>query len=292
MKSPAGKRLQKLLPMQRKDFAGLFEAMDGYPGGDPHARSAAARVPSQARRPDGRSRPPAALDRRADEKGDVAEKYSIPGGRSQEAPAGVAAIASKSCTNSIPCWAIAAAAWASPIPRSRKCRPARSSRPRCRWPRRSIKVIPEVMIPLVGSAKELENQKEIVVRVANEVLEKAGMKRPALYGGHHDRDPARRRHRRSDRATRPNSSASAPTISRRPPWVFPATTIRSSRSEYENLKIFKADPFAIDRSGGRGQDDRDGHQARPRPPARISKSASAASTAAIRLRSSSAIAWA
>ena len=25
------KALQKLLPMQRKDFAGLFEAMDGYP---------------------------------------------------------------------------------------------------------------------------------------------------------------------------------------------------------------------------------------------------------------------
>src|SRR5712671_3598490 len=34
-----------------------------------------------------------------------------------------------------------------------------------------IKVIPEVMIPLVGNAKELENQKAIVVRIADEVLE-------------------------------------------------------------------------------------------------------------------------
>src|SRR6266496_2447157 len=38
------------------------------------------------------------------------------------------------------------------------------------------KVIPEVMIPLIGGVKELENQKKIVVQVADEVLEKAGMK--------------------------------------------------------------------------------------------------------------------
>ena len=32
------------------------------------------------------------------------------------------------------------------------------------------KVIPEVMIPLIGGVQELENQKEIVVKVADEVL--------------------------------------------------------------------------------------------------------------------------
>src|ERR1700691_3974813 len=42
--------------------------------------------------------------------------------------------------------------------------------------KKGVKVIPEVMIPLVGSVGELENQKQIVVRVANEVLEKAGRK--------------------------------------------------------------------------------------------------------------------
>ena len=36
------KALQKLLPMQRKDFAGLFHGDGRIPGGDPHARSAAA----------------------------------------------------------------------------------------------------------------------------------------------------------------------------------------------------------------------------------------------------------
>jgi pyruvate,orthophosphate dikinase len=38
------------------------------------------------------------------------------------------------------------------------------------------KVIPEVMIPLIGSVQELERQKAILKRVADEVLEKAGMK--------------------------------------------------------------------------------------------------------------------
>ena len=42
--------------------------------------------------------------------------------------------------------------------------------------KKGVKVIPEVMIPLIGGVKELENQKTIVVRVAEEVLGKAGMK--------------------------------------------------------------------------------------------------------------------
>ena len=42
--------------------------------------------------------------------------------------------------------------------------------------KKGIKVIPEVMIPLIGGVEELENQKKIVVRVAEEVLAKAGMK--------------------------------------------------------------------------------------------------------------------
>src|ERR671936_2615508 len=35
---------------------------------------------------------------------------------------------------------------------------------------RGIKVRPEIMIPLIGGVKELENQKKIVVKVADEVL--------------------------------------------------------------------------------------------------------------------------
>jgi pyruvate,orthophosphate dikinase len=43
--------------------------------------------------------------------------------------------------------------------------------------KKGVKVIPEVMIPLIGGVKELANQKEIVVKVAEEVLAKAGMKK-------------------------------------------------------------------------------------------------------------------
>jgi pyruvate, orthophosphate dikinase len=39
------------------------------------------------------------------------------------------------------------------------------------------KVIPEVMIPLILSVQELEHQKAIVKRVADEVLAKAGLKK-------------------------------------------------------------------------------------------------------------------
>src|ERR1017187_2839738 len=42
--------------------------------------------------------------------------------------------------------------------------------------KKGVKVIPEVMIPLIGGVKEFENQKKIVVAVADEVLGKAGMK--------------------------------------------------------------------------------------------------------------------
>ena len=42
--------------------------------------------------------------------------------------------------------------------------------------KKGVKVIPEVMIPLIGGTKEFENQKKTVVAVAEEVLGKAGMK--------------------------------------------------------------------------------------------------------------------
>ena len=47
------KALDELLPMQREDFYGVFKAMHGEAGHHPDHRSAAARVPAEARRPDG-----------------------------------------------------------------------------------------------------------------------------------------------------------------------------------------------------------------------------------------------
>ena len=48
--------------------------------------------------------------------------------------------------------------------------------------KKPIKVIPEVMIPLVGFADELKNQVAVVHRVAAEVMEKKGIKFKYLVG--------------------------------------------------------------------------------------------------------------
>ena len=62
--------------------------------------------------------------------------------------------------------------------------------------KKGIKVIPEVMIPLIGGVKELENQKKIVVDGGRGSSRQGRHERPEVHGRHHDRDPARRAHRR------------------------------------------------------------------------------------------------
>ncbi len=46
----------------------------------------------------------------------------------------------------------------------------------CRLAKEGGKVFPEIMVPLVGSVKELANQKEIIIRKAAEVMKAAGVK--------------------------------------------------------------------------------------------------------------------
>jgi pyruvate,orthophosphate dikinase len=52
----------------------------------------------------------------------------------------------------------------------------------CRANREGIKVVPEIMIPLVGLPKELKDQKAIVDRVAAEAMKQAGIKIKYLVG--------------------------------------------------------------------------------------------------------------
>ena len=187
--------LAKLLPLQREDFYGIFKAMNGDAGHDPPARPAAARVPAEARGPDGRDR--AAGGSRADK------------ARSSTRSARCCA-ASSSCTSSTRCSATAASASGSPIPRSPRCRRAPSSRPPASWRRRGSRSCPEIMIPLVGHVKELRDQKAIVDRVAAGRHEGAG-RQDQVPRRHDDRGAARRRHRRRDRRRGASSSPSAPT---------------------------------------------------------------------------------
>jgi pyruvate,orthophosphate dikinase len=110
--------------------------------------------------------------------------------------------------------------------------------------KKGVKVIPEVMIPLVGSVKELENQKALVVKVAEEVLGAAGMQDLKYYVG--------------TMIEIPRAALTADEIAREAEFFsfgtndLTQTTMGLSRDDYtkfsrqyEDLKIFKADPFAV-----------------------------------------------
>ena len=115
--------------------------------------------------------------------------------------------------------------------------------------KKGIKVIPEVMIPLVGFQRELEMQKEIVERVAKEVLEKAGMKNMKYLVGTMIEIP--RGAMTADQIAEVAEFFSFGTND------LTQTTLGMSRDDYtkfskkyEELKIFKADPFqTIDQEG-------------------------------------------
>ena len=52
----------------------------------------------------------------------------------------------------------------------------------CELAKKGKKVVPEIMVPLVGMKKELENQKELIKRTADEVMQKKGVKIEYLVG--------------------------------------------------------------------------------------------------------------
>jgi pyruvate,orthophosphate dikinase len=110
--------------------------------------------------------------------------------------------------------------------------------------KKGIKVIPEVMIPLIGSVEELENQKKIVVRVADEVLGKAGMMDLKYLVGTMIEIP--RAALLADQVAKEAEFFSFGTND------LTQTTMGLSRDDYtkfqkdyEKAKIFKADPFAV-----------------------------------------------
>jgi pyruvate,orthophosphate dikinase len=115
--------------------------------------------------------------------------------------------------------------------------------------KKGIKVIPEVMIPLVGDAKELEHQRTIVKRIAEEVLGAARLKNQHYLIGTMIEIP--RAALTADKVAEYAEFFSFGTND------LTQTTMGLSRDdytkfskEYENLKIFKADPFAsIDQEG-------------------------------------------
>jgi pyruvate,orthophosphate dikinase len=109
--------------------------------------------------------------------------------------------------------------------------------------KKGIKVLPEIMIPLIGSVEEFNNQKAIVVRVADEVFAKAGEKVHYMVG---------------TMIEIPRAALTADKIAKEAEFFsfgtndLTQTTMGLSRDDYtrfqkdyETAKIFKADPFAV-----------------------------------------------
>jgi len=240
------KALQKLLPMQRKDFAGLFEAMDGYPviirTLDPPLHEF---LPKRENLMVDLARLPHASSK---DKKQMSESYGIPvGDLKKRLPVLLKRVEDLHEFN--------------PMLGFRGCRlgivHAEITEMQARAifeaavqvAKKGIKVIPEVMIPLVGFKKELELQKEIVERVAKEVLAAAGMKTLKYLIG--------------TMIEIPRGAVTADQIAEVADFFsfgtndLTQTTLGMSRDDYtkfskkyEELKIFKADPFqTIDQEG-------------------------------------------
>jgi pyruvate,orthophosphate dikinase len=243
------KALAKLLPMQRKDFAGLFTAMDGFPVVirtlDPPLHEF--------------------LPKREDLMVDIAKLPHADAKTKKEMAAKYGMTVSE-LKKGLPelLHRVEELHEFNPMLGHRGCRLGISYPEITEMQARAIfeaavqvaakgvKVIPEVMIPLVGSARELEHQKEIVVKVAEEVLSKAGMKNLKYMVG--------------TMIEIPRAAITADQIAHHAEFFsfgtndLTQTTMGLSRDdytkfakEYETQKIFQADPFAVLDQGGVGK---------------------------------------
>jgi pyruvate,orthophosphate dikinase len=170
------KALQKLLPMQRDDFAGLFKAMDGYP------------VVIRTLDPPLHEFLPKREDLMVDvailpyadikKKREFAATYAKFGAEVKNLKTVLSALLKRveELHEFNPMLGLRGCRLGILYPEITEMQARAIFEAVVKVAKKGIKVIPEVMIPLIGGVKELQNQKEIVVRVATEVLEKAGMK--------------------------------------------------------------------------------------------------------------------
>jgi pyruvate,orthophosphate dikinase len=236
------KALTRLLPMQRKDFAGLFEAMDGFP------------VVIRTLDPPLHEFLPKRENLMVDiallphvgikEKKEMAARYGIAVAElKKRLPALLKRVEDLHEFN--------------PMLGHRGCRLGITYPEITEMQARAIfeavvqvhkkgrKVIPEVMIPLIGSVQELAHQKKIVVSVAQEVLGKAGIAKKVHYMV-------------GTMIEIPRAALTAGAVAAEAEFFsfgtndLTQTAMGLSRDDYtkfskqyEDLKIFKADPFGV-----------------------------------------------
>jgi pyruvate,orthophosphate dikinase len=150
--------LAKILPMQKKDFIGIFRAMDGYPviirTLDPPLHEF--------------------LPHTDQEIGELAGQMGVPfdklKGRAESLKEANPMLGHRGCRLGIS------------HPEITEMQARAIFEAACEVAKEGVKVIPEVMIPLVGHVNELRAQREIVDRVAKEVMAETGMKIKYLAG--------------------------------------------------------------------------------------------------------------
>ncbi len=150
--------LAKILPMQKNDFVGIFRAMDGYPviirTLDPPLHEF--------------------LPHTDQEIEELSNQMGIPFKKLKER--------SESLKEANPMLGHRGCRVGISHPEITEMQSRAIFEAACAVAREGVKVIPEVMIPLVGHVNELRAQREIVVRVAKEVMSQTGTKIKYMVG--------------------------------------------------------------------------------------------------------------
>ncbi|HYM11470.1 MAG TPA: pyruvate, phosphate dikinase, partial [Bryobacterales bacterium] len=221
------KALARLLPMQRKDFAGLFEAMDGFPV---VIRTLDPPLHEFLPKREELMVEIAVMKALKKPKRKIAEREELLR-RVEELHEFNPMLGHRGCRLGIT------------YPEITEMQARAIFEAAVQVAKKGVKVIPEVMIPLVGNVKELENQKQIVVQAAEDVFQKAGQRVHYMVG---------------TMIEVPRAAITADQIAREAEFFsfgtndLTQTTFGFSRDdsgkflkEYQDRKILKDDPFAV-----------------------------------------------
>ena len=238
------KALAKLLPMQRKDFAGLFTAMDGFPvlirTLDPPLHEF---LPKREVLMVDLAKLPAA-DIKA--KKEMAGRYERLGATVKDLKKVLTGLLERveQLHEFNPMLGLRGCRLGIMYPEITEMQARAIFEAAVQVAKKGVKVIPEIEIPLIGSVEEFANQKKIVVEVAEQVLGKAGMQDFKYKVG--------------CMIEIPRAALTADLIAKEADFFsfgtndLTQTTMGLSRDdytkfqkEYENAKIFKHDPFAV-----------------------------------------------
>jgi len=243
------KALKKLLPMQRRDFAGLFKAMDGFPVVirtlDPPLHEF---VPKREEIMVDLAKLPHA---KIKEKREMAERYGLEVKelkkrlpellrRVEELHEFNPMLGHRGCRLGIT------------FPEITEMQARAIVQAAIQVAKKGVNVIPEVMIPLIGGVEELSNQKEIVKAVFEEELAKAGMKKLKYLIGTMIEIP--RAALTADKVATEAEFFSFGTndLTQTGMGLSRDDYVRFS-ADYEDRKIFRNDPFQVLDQEGIGQ---------------------------------------